>query len=57
MKEFRIVIILCVLTVFVFIFIICSCLGGAGAAEADKTTGGEVDMSPMPANSEFLNDE
>jgi hypothetical protein len=57
MKEFRLVIIFLVLTILVFFFIICSCLGGAGATQSNETTGGAIDTTPIPANSEFLKEE
>lgn len=57
MNAYKTIMIILTSTLLFFIFIIWSSLGGYGAAGADQTTGGAVDVSPVPANSEFLKEE
>ena len=56
MKRYIVIIAFLVLIIFILGFARCSSMGVSGSAQSDETTGGAVDMSPIPANSEFLNE-
>lgn len=57
MKKFKIIAAVVVAIALILGFYKCSSIGVAGPVQADETTGGAVDITPIPANSEFLKDE
>ena len=56
MKKYKIIAAIIVLIILAAGFFQCSSIGVSGSAQTDETTGGSIDMSPVPANSEFLNE-
>ena len=57
MKKYSLVLLIFAVTILIVFFIECSFPGGFGSAQAGGTTGGSIDMSPIPADSEFLQEK
>lgn len=56
MKKYLIIAAALVLIVIILGLARCSSIDASDAAQTGETTGGAVDMSTIPANSEFLNE-
>lgn len=56
-KKIKIIVIFFVVIVLIFCFVKCSSPGGFGSGQTDLTTRSSIDISTMPANSEFSNEE
>ncbi|HYE68226.1 MAG TPA: hypothetical protein VEA58_06405 [Anaerovoracaceae bacterium] len=56
-KKIKTIVTVFVVIVLIFCFVKCSSPGGFGSAQTDETTSSSIDVSTMPANSEFSNEE
>jgi hypothetical protein len=56
-KIIRIIIILVLFLVLIIGMIEFPKSGGSGSAKSEETTRGSIDLSPVPANSEFLTEQ
>jgi hypothetical protein len=57
MRKYSLVLLVSAVTILLVFFIKCSAPGIPGSAQAAGTTGSSIDLSPIPANSEFLKEE
>jgi hypothetical protein len=57
MKKCLVIMAVIGLIIFMLGFSKCSSTGDSRPGQADETTGEAVDIAPIPANSEFLEDE
>lgn len=57
MKTHKIIVIFFIVTILIFSYMKCSTQSDSGTVQTSRTTSGSIDISTMPANSEFKNEE